>query len=219
MKQTFKTETSTTHFDLLIYDEGGEVEAIKDGSDLYSELLEVLEEALTDMDEGDALEIGNEYRDRQGDELLQELDEYTINDLLEDMTPYEILQSASDIDIDDRYIYRDAWGDIGTTDDVYCGLRVSEVAEWIADNEPRVIHGTDAGDIMDEYNEALDLLNDLEEELEGDDIEEARREEYARAIKVFSRVTTKAYKDADALQLAQITAFINATLYGTDNEI
>ena len=129
----------------------------KDYYDCKDEIQEIIES----LYESDAIEIWNEFCDKEhrGDEKIMEM--YLLDDLLEGSTPREILDSVSDeFSTDDEFIRYTIWG-FESTCDATEWIYADEVAKYCMEND------YDFGN--DEIREKLDEYNSDEEEDEEEE--------------------------------------------------
>lgn len=138
---------------------------LKTADELREEVLDKLVDALEDMDENDALDLGNAYRENHNDCPLYVNDEDNLNSELDGADPYEILQMAYNWNEGDEYFSMDmnGWGDLGTTDNVWEGVDLEDLADDLVDGNYRHHITDDIQEILDDYDEALEKLNHYNE--------------------------------------------------------
>ena len=125
--------------------------------ELFEKATEELKDIIEDMSLDDLLDVLNYYRDEIGEELVREFNEESVDDALEDWSPWEILNLGHDISWHYDYFRMTSYGDLEGTDDVAEGLDLSDVAAWL------LKEGKD--EIIGEYyldREALDLIEAYE---------------------------------------------------------
>lgn len=193
-----------------------EVSINTDGSDLYSVLIDEIRDALESLDDDALFPLLNEYRYKQGDDELKYNDECTINDELRYCDPIDILRCADEWDECDEYLVSNCYGEFRTTNDVWEGVDVDDVAEWIADDEDD--HGIDELEtILDYYHEAEEYREEVEEIAERAEQERKHKDRTAEQI---TRLVELLRQDegTEALTLEQIMGDIIGRL-GKDYEI
>lgn len=131
--------------------------------ELREEAVDMLVSALEDLDSDDALELGNAYRVANHDNELYTNDEDNINSELEGKDPYEILQMASSWSDCDDYFSRDSYDELGTTNDVWEGIDMNDLADDLINGCYGSKITEDITDILDEYEEALEALDNYNE--------------------------------------------------------
>ena len=129
--------------------------------DINEEAMRAVADALENLSEDDQLEIGNEWRDEQNYTRLNPLDEYTVNEMLDGVDPWELLHYT--LDRWDDYFTFDGF-DFCTTSDVWEDIDVDDLAEEIVRRDFRPAgRYLDIECIMDEYDEAVEFLENLNE--------------------------------------------------------
>ena len=131
---------------------------LKTKDELREEVIDKLIEALEEMDEDDALNLGNAYREDNHDCPLYVNDEDNLNSELDGKDPYEILQMAYDWNENDSYFGIDGWNELGTTDDVWEGIDLGDVADALLDGDYHRHITDDIQKLLDDYEEALNKL-------------------------------------------------------------
>ena len=101
---------------------------LKTEEQLRDEVIDKLIEALEGLDEDAALDLGNAYRSSDYTDPLYVNDENTINDELRGVDAYTILQMAENWNENDQYFSGSAYGDFGTTDDVWENVDLEDLA-------------------------------------------------------------------------------------------
>lgn len=127
---------------------------LKTVEELYEEAKELIVDELDTMSTEDALYLGNEIRDRNSYDTLYENNRSCVNDVLEGEEPYDIL--TSDWDSYSDYFTWD--GDFNMTDDVWYDLDTDEIADDILDGSYYNYITSDIKDILDEYEEAKEEI-------------------------------------------------------------
>ena len=131
-------------------------------SDLEDNLQDAIKDALENMSDNDALELINEYNDSNGYDTIYEMDENGINDALDGYSPWDVINM--EIDTSDYYFTWDGY-DINTFNDVWENVSIDELTDWIIRNEYR--DNTDIDMIYDDFEEACEFIDELEEEYEN----------------------------------------------------
>lgn len=131
--------------------------------ELREEVIDRLVDALENLDEDDALNLGNAYREANNDAVLYVNDEDNINSELDGKDPYEILQMAEDWSEYDGYFSCDGWGEFGTTDAVWEGVDLEDLADDLVEGHYTRHTPSDIQEILDEYEEALEKLTNYNE--------------------------------------------------------
>ena len=142
----------------------------KTKEDIYDEALEEIENLLYDLDDETALEIGNKYREQNGEPLLYVNDEDNVNDELDGQDPYTLLcMGRYDwSSYDDFFAFDD--GDLESTDDVWAKIDTEDVARAILDGELRNMP-SEIREVIDDYKEACTALDNLNKErIEGEQL-------------------------------------------------
>ena len=124
---------------------------------LYDEAKDELIEALEDLRWDTALELSNRYRENNGYNHLNVMEEDILNDMLEGETPWNIINLEVDTSV--RYFAYDGYDFYGT-DDVWDDVDIESFADDILDE----LYGClpDAiQDIVEEYTEAVEALNSV----------------------------------------------------------
>lgn len=127
---------------------------LKTVEDLYKEAKELIVSELDCMGTEDALYLGNEIRDRNSYDTLYKNERSCINDILDGEEPYDILTSDWD-DCADFFTWD---GDFNMTDDVWYDLDTDEIADDILDGNYYNYITSDIKDILDEYEEAKEKI-------------------------------------------------------------
>lgn len=135
---------------------------IKSMDTLFDEALEEMMESIEDnLSDAQQLYVGNMYREDNGYTELRELNEYNINDALDGMKPWDIVNQ--DIDTYCSYFYYDGY-DVTCTDDVWEDITVEDIARAILNDDLRYRDlPRELQDIYDEYEEARDKLENMNE--------------------------------------------------------
>ena len=128
--------------------------------ELYDLAKEQIVDELECMNNEDALYLGNEIRDRNSYELLYENTEENLNEMLDGLDPYDILNLGWD-DYDEFFTF-DGY-DWNGTNDVWCDLDTDEIADDILEGSYRSYLTSDIKDILDDYEEAKEYLENLNE--------------------------------------------------------
>lgn len=136
---------------------------LKTEDELREEVIEELVEVLEELDEDDALELGNAYRRANRDAELMVNDEDNLNSELEGRDPYEILQMASDWNEYDGYFSCDSWCDFGTTDNVWENVDLDDLADDIIEGDYRPYTTNEIQEIVEEYEKAVEELRNYNE--------------------------------------------------------
>lgn len=131
--------------------------------ELREEVIDKLVDALEDLDCDEALELGNAYREDNHDAILYTNDEDNINSELDGRDPYEILRMAEGWDECDSYFTCGEWGDLGSTDDVWENVDLETLASDLIDGDYHRHISDDIQEILDDYEEALEKLNNYNE--------------------------------------------------------
>lgn len=131
--------------------------------ELREEVIDNLVDALEDLNDDEALDLGNAYREDDHDVILYINDEDNINRELNGRDPYEILRMAEDWNECDEYFACGEWGDLGSTDDVWKNVDLEDLANDLVEGH-YTRHTTSAiQEILDDYEEALEKLNNYNE--------------------------------------------------------
>ena len=136
---------------------------LKTEEQLKDEVIDKLVEALENMDEDDALNLGNAYRESNHDGPLYINDEDNLNDELDGKDPYEILRMAYNWDENDSYFGIDCWNELGTTSNVWEGVDLEDLAGDLLDGDYHRHITDDIHEILDDYEEALNKLENYNE--------------------------------------------------------
>ena len=128
---------------------------IKSVDTLYDDAVEAIVDVLECLDTDAALDLGNEYRDRCGYDMLRYNDEENINEALEDESPYTIL-NAGWSDYDDYFTW-DGY-DLNMTDDVWNDIDLDDLAREILDGTRFYELPSEIKEILDEYNEVVEYV-------------------------------------------------------------
>lgn len=142
------------HFD--VKDQNGKLKTL---DDVREEAMRVIASEMDCLNEDDQLEIGNRWREEKGYERLRMLDEYEVNDALEDCEPWEILHFTCG-NWDD-YFYYDGY-DFCTTSDIWEDVDLDDVAEAIVNGDFDA-ECRDIEEILDEYHEVVEYLENFNE--------------------------------------------------------
>lgn len=130
---------------------------------IYEEAVEEIEILLCNLEDETALEIGNEYRDQNGESLLYVNDEDNVNEELESQDPYALLcMGRHDWSDYDAFFSFDGY-DIESTDDVWAGIDTDDVARAILDGDLRDVP-SEIREVIDDYDEACEALDNLNKE-------------------------------------------------------
>ena len=122
--------------------------------ELYDAAKEKIVDELDTMDTDDALYLGNEIRGRNSYDRLYPNNERSVNEVLDNMTPWDVLHS----DWEDYSDYFTFDYDFEMTDDVWYDLDTDEIAEDILDGSYHSYITSDIQDILDEYEEAKEQI-------------------------------------------------------------
>ena len=136
---------------------------LKTEEQLRDEAIDALVDELENLDEDDALELGNAYRRANHDAELMVNDEDNLNSELDGKDPYEILQMAGNWNECDDYFSCDSWGDFGTTSDVWENVDLVNLAQDLLDGDYTHERPDEIEEILDDYEEALEKLNNYNE--------------------------------------------------------
>lgn len=134
-----------------IKNENGKLKTVEE---LYDEAKELIVDELDCMSTEDALYLGNEIRDRNSYDTLYENKRSYINEVLEGEEPYDILTS----DWDDYSDFFTLDGSFNMTDDVWYDLDTDEIADDILNGEYYNYITSDIKDILDEYEELKEQI-------------------------------------------------------------
>jgi len=127
---------------------------LKTLDELYEEAKKKIVYELDTMDMDDALYLGNEIRDRNNYNRLYKNDEEGINEVLEGESPWDILNKEwNSYSSFFTYDY-----DFEMTDDVWYDFDTDEIAGGILDDRYRQYITSDIQDIVDEYEEAREEI-------------------------------------------------------------
>ena len=136
---------------------------LKTEEQLRDEAIDKLVEALEEMDEDEALDLGNAYRSSDYTDPLCVNDEDTINDELRGLDAYTILQMAENWNENDQYFSGNGYGEFGTTDDVWEGIDLEDLADDLLNGAYHRHITSDIQEILDDFEEALEKLNNYNE--------------------------------------------------------
>lgn len=134
-----------------IKNENGKLKTVEE---LYDEAKELIVDELDSMSNEDALYLGNEIRDRNNYDRLYENNEEGVNEVLEGVDPWDILNSDWD-DCSEFFTYD---YEFNMTDDVWEDLDTDEIADDILDGNYRKYLTSDIKDIVDEYEELREQI-------------------------------------------------------------
>lgn len=149
--------------------------------DLHDTLVDEIKTALENACDSDILDLLNEWRESNCYDTLREMCEDEINDALDGYTAWDVLQM--EIDTTDDYFCFDGYCDITTTCDVWHDCDSETIAKWIAENEDA--HGvSEIETLLDDYNDALDALEEMEDEDEDEDAKARAERLQARAKEI-----------------------------------
>lgn len=137
---------------------------LKSVDELTDEAVDQIVEFLEDNSYEDwALGLGNAYRDNNHYPTLYENEEYTLNDELRNLDPYQLLRmGADDWSSSDDYFMYDGY-DLSTTDDVWYDVDLEDFARDILDGDYYRHIPSDLQDIVDEYEEAKEKIENYNE--------------------------------------------------------
>ena len=112
--------------------------------DKYTRIKNLIEDDLTD---GDKISVWNEYCSKNSyEDTIYNMS--MIDELMQGLTPFEILKRGSDIDIDDDYFWETIYGaKSGDIND--CPIEYSNLARYIVDNDDD-LYNRDIRDLLDE---------------------------------------------------------------------
>lgn len=110
------------------------------------------------MGSDDALYLGNHIREKYNYDLLYENNEECINDQLDGWEPWDIVQLDYD-DYADFFVME--YGEPAFTDDVWYDLDTENIAEDILEGSYSSYITSDIKDIVDDYEEAREFLENL----------------------------------------------------------
>lgn len=127
---------------------------LKTLDELYDEAKEKITDALDCMDTDDALILGNEIRDHNNYERLYKNEEESVNEVLDNESPWDILNKDWE-DYSDFFTYD--W-DFNMTNDVWYDLDTSDIAEDILEGNYHRYITSDIKYIVDEYEEAKEEI-------------------------------------------------------------
>lgn len=127
---------------------------LKTLEELYAEAKGKIAAELDTMDTEDALYLGNKIRDKNKYDRLYKNNEESINEVLDGESPWNILNKGWE-DYSDFFTYD--W-DLNMTNDVWYDLDTEDIAEEILDGNYHQYITSDIKDIVDEYEETKDLL-------------------------------------------------------------
>lgn len=131
---------------------------------LYDLAKDAIIEELDDMDEDDALELGNVCRERHRYNILYKNDEDNLNDQLGGEDAWTLLNlDWSDYE---EYFTWDGY-DLCTTDDIWDDVGEENLAKAILDGEYSEHLTGNLEDILSAYEEAKEVLENLNPHREG----------------------------------------------------
>lgn len=130
--------------------------------ELYDMVKSDIVDELDCMNTDDALYLGNEIRDNKSYEILYRNDRDEINEALDGEEPYDILNA----DWESGYDFFTYDGDFNMTDDVWYDLDTDEIAEDILDGSYARYLNDDIKDILTDWEEAKEFLENLNPERE-----------------------------------------------------
>lgn len=128
---------------------------LKTLDELWDEAKETVIEELDTMLNEYALYLGNEIRDRNNYARLYENNEECLNEQLEGLDPYEVLNL--DWDYSDEFFTWDG-SDLNMTNDVWYDLDTDDIAEEILEGSYYKYLPSDLKDYVDEYEDAKEIL-------------------------------------------------------------
>lgn len=137
-----------------IKNENGKLKTLEE---LYDEVKELIVDELDTMNTEDALYLGNEIRDCNSYALLYENKEGNLNDVLEGLDPADLIRMGSE-DWDNYSDFFTYDYDLNMTDDVWYNLDTDEIAGDILEGSYRDHITYDIKDIIDEYEEAKEEI-------------------------------------------------------------
>lgn len=128
--------------------------------ELRQDAIELIAEELDCMTEYDMLDVGNRYREEHCYPQLNTFDEDNVNDALDGLSPWEIIELEIRPDHwgDDYFTY-DGY-DFDMVSDIWDNIDLEELAEAIIDGDFDA-EVRDIRDLVDEYEEAKDYLENL----------------------------------------------------------
>ena len=128
--------------------------------ELYDLYVEKMCEVLDDLDTDDLLAVCNAYREKEGGNTLYENNESELNDQLEHLNPYELLELGYEdwSPSDDFFAYTRRDG-FTTTNDIYEDIDQEDLARELLDEcleTPYSIY--EIRTLIEEYTDAKDAL-------------------------------------------------------------
>ena len=137
---------------------------LKSIDELTDEAVDTIVEFLEDNQYEDwALPMGNAYRDNNHYPNLYENEEYSLNEELGRLDPYELLRMGADDWCESADYFRYDGYDLSTTDDVWEDVDLEDFARDILDGD-YFRHLPDAlQEIVDEYEEAKEKIENYNE--------------------------------------------------------
>lgn len=135
---------------------------LKTYDELYDEAFEEMVDALDNLSDGDALNLGNRWRVNNGYDELYNNDSDSINDILGDalLEPYDLISMDYD-EFADYFSWNGS--EIGFTDDVWEDIDKEDFAREILDGEYRRDLPSDIADIVEEVEDANAELESIPE--------------------------------------------------------
>ena len=127
--------------------------------ELYDLAKEQIIDELDCMHNEDALYLGNEIRERNNYDILYENNEENINEQLDSWDPWDILRLDYD-DYADFFLLND-YNDLTFTNDAWYDLDTDDIAEDILDGSYSKYINSDIRDILDDYEEAKEWLENF----------------------------------------------------------
>lgn len=126
---------------------------------LYDLAKEEIIDALDYMNNEDALYLGNHIREESGDyDQLYENNEEGINEVLDGWSPWDCIQLDYDNYAEFFYL---CYGEPEFTNDVWVNLDTDDIAEDILDGSYSSYLDDDIKEVLDDYEEAKEFLENL----------------------------------------------------------
>ena len=131
---------------------------IKTLEELQEDAVERMIDELDCLSTTNQIELGNDWRDTRNYTYLYENNEENINDALDGLDPYQVLQLGEDYSSYDDFFLFDGW-DLTMTDDVWYDIDPDELARelLLEDFVPNYMP-SEIQEVIDEYNEAKELI-------------------------------------------------------------
>lgn len=131
---------------------------LKTEDELREEVIDKLIDTLEDLNDDAVFELANAYRESNHDAVLYVNDEDNLNSELSGKDPYDIMQMAFNWNECDAYFSIDQWDDLNTTDDVWEGIDLEDLANDLIDGSYHRHITSDIQEILDDYEEALEKI-------------------------------------------------------------